>query len=680
VNWYKQIKFAYRIEDNGNVGTLVASPNDRSLFARFEFQTDDSFCDIMLNPLSPEFGGMVYPSASYIAITTSGQISNETEKQIISQLMDQMSGVQEPKWDMGTNPMMDVINKATGKTYTDDPDEVNMTEIPETEVLPLPSGIQVKTNPTLKIIRCEPGNARYAIDNILRNLEQIIQPFLENNLIDYYAIDSSSYGKKFVRSGKYQQVFDESQDKTKLEIGYLKHVVGIVLEKYPHLKKTYTEWLNKWHPDVDPQSNMKVDLRQSDAVQELTSSSGIYRTVMNAIIDFDENQLAQMEHLYSLAEQKQIDVNSLERLMYWLNDENVQKMLDSITDGEWMYFSPSFLEKDTVEFMRELGFGYDRKIDLIQYTVENAIPKLIQEQNTYVIKQNVIPIYKELNLSPEVVAILEDFQKELRKQEFAKKQQQEEQSRKSTFVLNWDAAFMHLNDVKKFTSVPDYYLDHGGDVTIRQFVVEKPELFPWYDHENAWYDAASKAEEELRAEIPDRPSDLYGQDRKDVIGDIKIDADDFVADVVPDQAEEFYEKFGNDKDKLAELVIRNMYQNFVEWMKESMRKEEGEYWEELDNSELQQKARDIQENDVNEDEAFTEGLFIAHNKPDHLSIWVDSKYIADVKEILKEMRKMNKDTDDDEDYGYSLSLSWPVEIYFTDQNETERKSLYEWIG
>lgn len=673
MNWYKQIKFAYRIEDNGHSGTLVISPNDSHLVSMFEFQTDNSYMEIRLNPLSPNFGGMVYPSASYIAISVSNQPGNEVENQVVSQLMNQISGLPEPKWDMGTNPMIDMLNKATGKYYTDDPDEVNMTEIPETEVLPLPSSIEVKTSPTLKIIRCGPGNARYIINNILRNLEQIIQPFLQHNLIDYYAISSSSYGKKFIRSEKFQQSFDEMQDKTGIEIGYLKYVFNIVLEKYPHLKREYAEWLNKWYPYVGPQSNTKVDLRSSDIVQNtiVDKASQVGRIVIKAIINFNENKLKEMERLHQLAENKKISINSIESLLYWLDDENIQKLLRSIQNDHWVYFTPSFLKQNIVELMRELGFEYDKKINLLKYTVENLVPELIKQNNIYIIKEKILPIYQDLDLSPEIMKILEDFQKEIKKQEMEKKKKEEERRKKSTFVLNWYAAFMNLKDNRKFTRVPDQYLDWGDTVVIQNFVVEKPEIFPWYNNEDAWYGAVEEAEQELREEMGPRPSDIYGKDREEVIDDIKFYADDFVSDVVPDQAEEFYERYGDSQEKLAELVGKNMYDEFVDWRQESMREDEGSW--EVSSYELAQKAREVQENNVNEDEAFEHGLLIAYNKPDKLEIWVHSKYLDNVKSILKQLREVNKDKDT------SLSLSWPVEIYFTDKNNIDRKSLYGWI-
>jgi len=676
MNWYKRIKFAYRIEeDNGMSGTLVSSPNDRNLFATFEFQTSDSYTEIIFNPLSPNFGGMVYPSASYIAISLSGQVTDEIEKQIISQLMEKLAGIKEPKWDMGTNPMIDMLNKATGKNYTNDPDEVNMTEIPETEVLPLPSGVTVGTNPTLKIIRCEPGNASYIINNLLRNLEQIVQPFLENNLIDYYAIGSSSYGKKFVRSTDFQQVYDKSQDTTNTDIGYLKYVTSIVLKNYPALNSVYTEWLNNSYSDVSPQSGMKIDLKQSDVVQRLINDgSSIDKKVLNAVIAFDENVLEQMENLHASSHQKGIDVNSLDSLIYWLTGDNFNLLLESIKD-DWRYFYPSFLAKDTVDMLDETL--YNRQIDLLKYTVENRIPEVIREHNSYIIEKKVLPVYKDLNLPPEIVKLLDDFQEAVRQVDVKMKKQEAEKRRKSTFVLNWYAAFMNMNDEKKFTSIPDQYIDYGDTAVINELIVEKPELFPWYDHESAWGEAASRAEEYLMGEMGGRPSELYGEDKEEVLDDIKFYADDFVTDIVPpDQAEEFYDRYGDDEAKLAELITRNMYEAFIEWKQEAMREDEGDW--EISSYDVEQKAHEIQRNDMDvEDEAFENGVMVVHDMSDKLDIRVHSKYIDAVKGVLKELKEVNSDPDN---YNDSLSPTWPVEIYFTDKNYTVRKSLYEWIN
>ena len=174
MNWYNRItKIAYRVQTRQGTGELVTSPNDKNYVSSFSYQTENSWSEIRIVPLSLLMG-ILYPSATYIAIQAS-KTSDEIDRQILSLLTEKLSGFTDVQWDMGQNPMVDMLNKATGKNYTDNPDDVNMTEFEETEVLPIPKGIEVGyTSDTLKIVETRPGDARYTINSILRTFIMLL--------------------------------------------------------------------------------------------------------------------------------------------------------------------------------------------------------------------------------------------------------------------------------------------------------------------------------------------------------------------------------------------------------------------------------------------------------------------------------------------------------------------------
>ena len=711
MNWYKgTFKIAYQVQTRQGIGELVSSPNDKSLTSYFDYQTDDSYTEISIVPLSLSMG-ILYPSATYIAIQASKQ-HDEIDRQVISLLMDRLKGFEDVQWSMGTNPMVDMFNKATGKQYTDDPNQVNMTEIEETEVLPLPQGVSIGyTSDTLKIIWTDPGSAKWRIDSILKTLEQIIQPFIKNDLIDFYSIRSSSYGNKSIKSQRGEDLSTQNKNTENTDVGYLKYVLNTVLSSYPNLFKTYSENINNLYPDIEQQNTQKVDLLQSQIASNIFSDSSLDSEVFKAIISFDENKLAMFENILRISKEKNIETY-LETVASWIvNDKNFEILIDDIESGKWLYFNKLFLDNNVQDMLDSVGLG--RRASILESAVERSIPQIIEKQDMYLITQKILPIYKQLNLSPEVVGFMQEVEQKVEQQKIERKKQDEERRkadeeaiRKKSFEMDWDHAYVDLNNTgDKFHEIPDKYVEYfggnnGSDLNLGQFIVYDKDIgVPFDDDDQDAYEKAyDKAYENALEQMQEKPSETYGEDQEDVFYDIEEEFEEFLDEEFFADLEKFDSKHENDENRdqvLIDVIKKDHMERFINWKKDKMQTEEeesGEYdvesW--IDNSELNIAVEDIKIEKA-EAAAYEYGIMTAKalranynafnnrwdTNEDSVEFTVNSKFLPQAINFIKEFTKTNVKASRSEESNIIFNQNSRVNIYIYDSGEAIRKSAYD---
>ena len=711
MNWYRSIfKVAYQVQTQHGPGELVQSPNDKNLVSYFDYQTNNSYTEFSIVPLSL-FMGILYPSATYVAIQAS-KVSDEIDRQVISLLMDKLSGFEDVQWSMGQNPMVGMLNKATGKKYTDDPSEINMTEIEETEVLPLPQGVSVGyTSDTLKIIWTEPGSARFKINTILRILEEIIQPFIENNLIEFYSIKSAGYGDKTVQSERGKQMTEQQKNKEDIDIGYLKFVLNTVLSRYPTLLEKYSNYVNSLYPDVKSQNEQKINLQQSKMVSRVFGDSSLDSEIFKAIVSFDENRLAMLENTIKFSEEKNLQ-GYIDTIMFWIaNDNNFKELIDDIKNGDWLHFDKVFLNKDVQEMMQNAGYG--NRISKIETAVKDAIPRIAEQQNTYVLTRKVLPIYKDLDLDPEVVQFLESVEQrialqreEQNKRNEERRKEEEKAIRKRSFEMTWDHAYVDLNNPgDKFHQISDKYVYYfggksGSDLNFGEMIIYGKDIGVPFDDDIELQGAYEKAYEELSQKalenMTERPSETYGEDKDDVFYDIEEEFEEFLQEEFAEDLEKFDDKHGNDlkRDKtLIDAIKKSHVDKFIDWKREKMYQEEedsGEYeldyW--IDDSELSSKIEEEKKESA-EKSAYEYGIMTAQakrpydtwsapsNKPDSVEFTVHSKFLPQATEVIKEFVRINTKASRQEEGDVIFSQNSGVSIYFYDTGESINKTAYD---
>lgn len=655
------------IKTMNGTGELVAGPESASQFTTFEYQWPGGYTDINLQALALNDNGLQY-SVGYVAIN--GPVNwnpvDPVDQHFLTAIQNGLKGFAKAEWAEGRNPFLDMMEQATGKRYTDNPDEVNMTEFEETEVLPLPQGITMGQSSTIDVIGPYPNQTHYYIQQIIRLLENAAKPLIENNTLDFYGYRSQGMGENHVWSQRGQQEKDDHQANNQRHIGYWLYVVNTYLAAYPNCKKRI-EYLAKRYMGVEP-SNVPVDLKNSEPVKYMIDEAGSHVVVEihNAMIAGDDDALSRMEHLLQTAEKYKI--NGLDSLLFLLNREDFLEALE-------IYMYEVYASAPYQQFMRETG--YEMHADYIMEAAREQATTALQNRDQRTMRK----WYKYINdlgLPPEVVQQYDQAEEQFKEEDFLAEKQRKEQARVNSFNLHWDKAIIDLTDpAAKVQDISRY--DGLGE-----YLVANDQY-----GEGTYMDAYERAEEKAREELEERPSETYSENEEEILSDIKFEADDYL------EATAFWETDAGEKiwkrDNLEVLhkdydamrayeikfVLENLRDEFVDWKIGKLKEEEEqESWKyEVTEEAIEEALRgDMYRGDTGalhesaEAEAYELGMMYmsADTDADYMEVWVHPKYAEQAKAALQTFAQQNKPSDNWDDPGLPKHFEIDVSFYGTE--------------
>jgi hypothetical protein len=201
----------------------------------------------------------------------------------------------------------------------------------------------------------------------------------------------------------------------------------------------------------------------------------------------------------------------------------------------------------------------------------------------------------------------------------------------------------------KWQPIPSKFLDYHGsgnyEVNIGELALDI------IGEEDTYYDAEERARAEAEENLEQRPSESYGEDEKEVEGDIDYDWDDFINSQGIEEIDE------DTPEEEAVRIIKNDYWDvFIKWKIEKLKeKENEESWKyELDDndSEYGQRISHFQE-EIAEEMAWEQGLVILQTDIGKVDIQIGKQHWQTFKPILKRTIELNlhtKDEEDDEPY------------------------------
>ncbi len=696
MNWLSKIA-QFNIE-NPNPHTsqgpaeLVFTNEGAQHRVRFAIQHDDGYSDYLVTALSLHMPQMYPPVGrpSYVLIQKSQTgASGPIDDQFIQTLTASI-GMTPIEWSAGSNPMIDMLNDATGKRYTDNPDEVDMTEFEETEVLPLPSGISVSKveGAWSSIYKADPSSIDYFIKSIVDKMKAAVQLMMEANLLHFYEIsDTTVVPKEFVRSQRGQEMWDQGQNDDELHIGYYKHVLQQVLQPYPTLLKWMLEYVipRSWSSYADiPPSPQKVDLQNSNIIDRIVDESSMHITkfIHDSVLSFDDNKLKSLEFMMQKAEQSNISSDIIGSMLYWFTADEFEEIIENIKNGNLMYWYPSYFSPAIRQLFNEAGYG--RQIESVYAAASEGAMQALRSQDPYSVKQ-FYAFYKELDLPPEAIQAYEQFGQQLNEEKVRQYEEREKATRTAKMMVRWNTAIYDLPAGEGFTDTKDN--------SFGQYISDNYRDYEFGDH--LFESANERAQEEAYANIEERqsevyPVDLQGEfDEKELIEDIGYEWDEFFDETNYFETPEG-QAFWSQAERLPEeqkaafiikMISEKLRDEFIAWKREGFaEEEEGELWK----YEPEPDEQDIWKamSDIADDIAYEYGILHAEMNWERnvLDLYVHSKYRDQAIALAKEIARINKQDDDAGFNDFGFDRSTIIEIEYVDTESADRFTVQELLS
>lgn len=570
------------------------------------------------------------------------------------------------------------------------------------------------------------GSPQFAINAILDAMRKAAQPLLDHNLIDFYEIVNRVSGK--VQEIKYSPAGEEKNkeqdDEYSKFISHIKYLasfggpetvqrVNRILDLDEHTKQIQPKNQRIPFPDVyrfihDYRSGnyflqLLVFAMQNFDQEKLKVAEEIAKHDLQKSAQFKQENPTNKyipNYLESAAfhvvglwdtegqtEQGRTVWNDLEDLpdsvKNWKGVFEQSELLKRLVPQQFEQFR-SVVSQAISEFFEKKGYTDDAEIDL------EAIKEQFAESSrgeTYGYRE-LAAFRDQYEISRQKKAILDAIAAGLEEQESRvtqrrneEKTKAEEKRKKDSFLLSDESyKYLVLPQQKHWEEIPDKYLKYLGsgknDIDVGEFVLRDDKVGLPIDVEGIQYEAWERAEQEASEGLPEKPSESYGNDQKEVDGDIEYDWEDFI------QAYEFEDiDEETPEDEIIQKIKTDYRDDFIEWKIEQMREtEEGEdSWKyEVDEQEVKEKAWEI-ESELAEEEAWKAGLVtLKREEPDEVEIWVHSKYYKELVPLVKNLARMNMTARDREFDEPILRAHNTIEVYLVDKHKSIRKSVYDW--
>ena len=533
----------------------------------------------------------------------------------------------------------------------------------------------------------------YKINAIIKAMQQASKPLIDNDLIDYFEVVDRKSGKRleimYSKKGEADKNDWRSQfDKAAAQLKYfaVTHLVGMPKFKTELLKvinaddlKGGAEWPAK---KVQPQ-NLNVSLEELYKLNDSSYSSNILIDIfLDAVKANDKYKFIQLERLADWAERKQKDTVGQKYPPWYMgggadwirNIWNKSSIIEEMTSPgsvlDVLSTVDSFLKYGDLlndvepEYYNHIKKGIKEAIEEA-FSSDSEPPHLSRSDIHYL-----NDIAGKLKLSPSLISGFEQLSKKYKDEETTEKKRQEELRVKRSYLLpDGTAVYMMLGEDSEFQSAYKY-VNYHNDLNTQELAYDLVG-----DEEGVHMDAYEKAEEEAYGDVLERPSESYGEDKKEVIEDIGYEWEDFMnsnSDLASD-----VEDYHSDED-VVKKIIDDYYDEFVEWKKAEMKEKEdkdGRYEADLESHDFQQRAGELME-EISEEYAFEKGLVTVFRSDYGLvEVQIHKKNWEKFKPILKKLLELNLHERDAEDEAF-FKVSTKISVDFRPEGGFT-KSVYD---
>ena len=276
--------------------------------------------------------------------------------------------------------------------------------------------------------------------------------------------------------------------------------------------------------------------------------------------------------------------------------------------------------------------------------------------------------------------------KEKQRQQEADNKRRELTHQNSFLLYDIEYKYIVMPKGTYWTEIPDKYLDYqsGGayDIRVGEFALNDPKVGIPLDADDIRTSAMEDAEEEYRAnmDIPEKPSESYGQDDAEVDADIGYEWEEFVNDFFGEVPE------NKTEEECIARIKEKFKPDFIKWKIEQLQEEEEgkdawKYSDEVDYNDSDYLEKVTRNEESMAEEIAWEGGLVTLKKeaPDFIEIWLNKKFFQSFLPILQKMIKLNRKAKDDEFDEPLMHIHHKIEVYFPDTNKKIVKSVYDWM-
>lgn len=462
------------------------------------------------------------------------------------------------------------------------------------------------------------GHADFHIQQVVEIMKKAAQPLIDNDIIDQYRIVKGWNYKaaETVWSKRGKEEHDDDSAKIKRSAAYIKFLADKMLANHPKAREqVYKYFRHSWDKEVQPE-NTRVPL---DELVKYINWQHNESPFLNFFIDALKGDSS---HMYGVMEDasKTQDADDAVRLYKEIHDEEYDYMVDNprlwMSNAIRIFSISSLLSKHASGQYERFKREYE---DAINAWLESSEP----------IRPGDIDYLKRLS---EFIDIrgkdqIEDAHKKIKsREEEERKKNEEEANKKREMIVPGSFKYMQIGKDSSWKEIPTKYLN-GDEVEVDQLALDEDIV----DKEDVFYAAHEKASEDAWANAEQRKSETYGEDRPEVESDIDYEWDEYIEDRFSEG-----EWDGVSEDDAKKEIKSDYFDDFVDWKKERLKKEEEEeswkYNPEADESDVRK-----YESKFAEEKAYEEGLVIFKwpEESDDLEVWLHSKHFNKAREAVR---------------------------------------------
>ena len=658
-------------------GELQANEDTRANTVEIRFQTDEEYYNFRIAPLAYIQAGRLNYGTNYIAIFYDGPID-----EIAGLYIQRLNfNYKRANWVQGKNPLVEMLEQATGKKYRDPSSGTYEEEGGE----PLPRGITVHQSQVVDVFGPYPGEFQTYMRFIVPHMIKEAAHLMEEGRIEFYEVDSQNQNiakTQVVESPEYTEKMSNLENQEKLQIARYKSAIDSLLSNFPALREFQRRLVDEHYPDIEPTS-AQVDIRNSTPIKGLLDDNFLATEIHQAMMKIDDETLKTLNTIYTRLPEigTKYDMGSL---LYHFREDNYPDLIRTTKNGTHYYLRPEWIRPEVKAALK--GTPYETEYAQYEKAIIDSIPTTLRQVPFRLVQDVILPLRGRLDFSDSDLALLEQAEaaaEEEKRQEAEAYTRAEEERKKSaiehSLLADWGEAYVDINE----GLVHELPYNH----TLGDFVSQNKDSFEWYG-EGIWWDAREKAEEELTEELPERPSQIYGQDKAEVQQDLLWEADDFLED------NEYFEKEtdenilkkaeelnGNEYCQFCAAIVTNRgwLDDFIQWKIDKMvEAEEGEdAWKyELDEDEVSRKAWEF-EAEIAQAEAYNHGIVYLSYDDYRGQLFVVNGGIKYKEAILSFMHKLI-DKNVAEGYFDKRKKTPTIDINFYDQQGREVEGVDGW--
>lgn len=505
-------------------------------------------------------------------------------------------------------------------------------------------------------IRVNPGSATYQIDKIVGAMKQAAKPLIDNDIIDQYRIVKGwNYnGAEVVWSAKGKSEHEDESAFIKKASSQMKFLANTMLANHPKAKEMILKYFrNSWDKDTEP-TNTGV------RIEELKKYVKSYHNE-SLFLDFFLDAVAKdNDDMYDVLE-RAANTNDPDNVVY-VYKQIANEDYDYLIEHPRLYMNQAL---DVFAASDLLSSKVSGNFERFKREYEDAVNRDLSSGGE--IRPYDLELLKKLSEYIDIKAKgqIEDLHGKMKtREEEQKKKNEDEAARFRERINKGDFKYMIAGD-SSWKPIPPKYLDGDevevGEMATAEDIVDKEEIF---------HSAHEKASEEAWEDAEQRKSETYGEDKDEVNSDIDYEWDDYIEDRFSDGEWEGV----SDEDAKKEIKS-DYFDDFVDWKKERLKKEEEEeswrYEPEADESKVWK-----YEKEMAEEQAYENGLVIFKwpEDSDEIEVWLHSRHFDKARlAVRKSLDISMKDKDDDGEP--VVTGKEHVSFTFVDQGSGEGKVM-----